>query len=115
MSGDNFRKRVWKPLIEETGVPYINIHGLRHTFATITAKLTDAATLRDLLGHESAAFTMDEYVHPDDDDKRQAVWTRHRRRLPGRTSAGDCIARTARWRNTTRKRASGWRWEDRKS
>mgnify|MGYP001179502167 CR=1 FL=1 len=73
MSGDNFRKRVWKPLIEEAGVPYINIHGLRHTFATITAKLTDAATLRDLLGHESAAFTMDEYVHPDDDDKRQAV------------------------------------------
>ncbi len=73
MSGDNFRRRVWRPLVEESGLPYINIHGLRHTFATITAKLTDAATLRDLLGHESAAFTMDEYVHPDDDDKRQAV------------------------------------------
>lgn len=73
MSGDNFRKRVWVKLIEEAGLPYINIHGLRHTFATITAKITDAATLRDLLGHESASFTMDEYVHPDDADKRRAV------------------------------------------
>lgn len=69
----NFRDRVWVPLLGRLELPYINIHGLRHTFGTITAKLTDVATLRDLMGHHSAAFTIDEYVTRNTDDLRNAM------------------------------------------
>src|SRR5690606_23953726 len=74
MFNKNFRDRVWVPLLEELGLPYINLHGLRHTFGTILGTSgVDPAKIRDLLGHHSSAFTMDEYVTPDDDDLREAV------------------------------------------
>lgn len=84
ISKSNWRNRVWVPLLERLGLPYINIHGLRHTFGTLLAQDgTDPSTIRDLMGHHSAAFTMDEYVHSDEDVRRRAV-SSFARRVSGR-------------------------------
>lgn len=77
----NVRKRIWIPTLEEVNarrnghpeLPYINLHGFRHTFGTIGAKVMDVAALRDIMGHYSAAFTQDEYVTHNLDHLRSAV------------------------------------------
>lgn len=79
----NFRNRVWVPLQEQfnaeivrTGeppLPYLNPHGLRHTLGTILARSGEIKTGADILGHHSTAFFMDQYVHPDLDDRRRAL------------------------------------------
>lgn len=80
----NFYRRVWVPLIEETnrrakaaGLPevrYINVHGLRHTFATfLLSHGADPKAVSEMLGHHSVAFTMDEYHSPDESVHRQAI------------------------------------------
>ena len=51
-------------LCEKAGVPYIPIHGMRHTNGTaLLASGVDLKTVQARLGHQSASFTMQEYVH----------------------------------------------------
>lgn len=70
----NFYRDVWKPLIQTAGVPYINPHGLRHTFAThLIGAGVDPTIVRDMLGHSTVAFTLQEYNTPDQDDQRKAL------------------------------------------
>lgn len=79
----NLRQRVWIPTLDEINawarahkmpeLPYINLHGFRHTFGTIGAKVMDVAALRDIMGHHSAAFTQDEYVTHNLEHLRSAV------------------------------------------
>src|SRR5690606_9814867 len=80
----NFYRRVWAPLIEETnkrarengrpGVRYINVHGLRHTFATfLLSNGADPKAVSEMLGHHSVAFTMDEYHSPNEEVHRAAI------------------------------------------
>ena len=48
----------------------INVHGLRHTFATRALESgMNVKTLSMILGHANSAFTMDVYCHPSDDLK----------------------------------------------
>ncbi len=47
------------------GIPHINYHALRHTFATRCVEAGfDIKALSEILGHASASTTMEIYVHP---------------------------------------------------
>lgn len=70
----NFYRDVWKPILSDLNLPYINIHGLRHTFAThLIGSGVDPTIVRDLLGHSTVAFTLQEYNTPDQSDQRKAL------------------------------------------
>lgn len=84
MHRQNFYSRVWRPLHEEANrrseknglppLPYINVHGLRHTFATVLLSGgADAKAVSEMLGHHSVAFTLDEYHSPDESIHRAAI------------------------------------------
>ena len=52
----------------------IKFHGLRHTFAsTLIENNVDVKTTSVILGHADVSTTMNIYVHPSDDAKRNAV------------------------------------------
>jgi integrase len=58
-------------LCEQSGVPVVTMHGLRHSGATWQLALgVDAKLISQRLGHASVTFTLDTYVHPSDDDQR---------------------------------------------
>lgn len=53
-------------------INYINFHALRHTFATRCIEVGfDMKSLSEILGHSSTTITMNRYVHPSIDLKRQ--------------------------------------------
>ena len=50
-----------------SGVEKINLHGFRHSHATMLASLTtDIKSISDRLGHESVDVTLNEYIHSND-------------------------------------------------
>ena len=58
--------------LERCGISYANYHALRHTFATRCVELGfDVKCLSELLGHSTVSMTMDRYVHPTLDHKRE--------------------------------------------
>jgi integrase len=81
----NFYRRVWKPATEAIGRPYIGVHVLRHTCASLLiAQGAPIKAIQAQLGHRSAELTLDRYGHlyPDQvaalasrlDDARAAVF-----------------------------------------
>ena len=61
----------FKRTLKECGVADANYHALRHTFATRCVELGfDVKSLSEILGHSSVGITMDRYVHPSLDMKR---------------------------------------------
>lgn len=63
-----------KPLLEEAGLPSIRFHDLRHTFATLTLQNgMDVKTLSAMLGHVSAATTLEIYTHSTSDMQHAAA------------------------------------------
>lgn len=61
---ENFRKRVWLPAVERAGLAPLRIHDLRHTCASLAiAAGADVKVLQRMLGHASAALTLDRYGH----------------------------------------------------
>lgn len=58
----------------EAGVRRIKFHGLRHTFATtLLENKVDIKTTSEILGHSDVSITMNTYMHPSDEMKRNAV------------------------------------------
>ena len=58
--------------LERCGISYANYHALRHTFATRCVELGfDVKCLSELLGHATVTMTMDRYVHPTLEHKRE--------------------------------------------
>lgn len=57
--------RIHKNLLKKAGIDErVRFHDLRHTFSTIALQSgVDAKTLSGMLGHYSAAFTLDTYTH----------------------------------------------------
>lgn len=52
----------------------IKFHGLRHTFASILIEnKVDVKTVSSILGHSDISTTMNVYVHPTEDMKRDAI------------------------------------------
>ena len=61
---ENFRKRVWQPATVAAGVDPLRVHDLRHTCASLAiAAGADVKVLQRMLGHASAALTLDRYGH----------------------------------------------------
>ena len=66
--------RQLKKILQETGLPEIRFHDLRHTFAThALASGVDAKTLSGILGHTKASFTLDTYTHTTVDMQKRAA------------------------------------------
>lgn len=58
----NFRHRVWQPAVRKAGFTGLRVHDLRHTCASLAiAAGADVKVLQDVLGHASAAMTLDHY------------------------------------------------------
>lgn len=63
-------QRDFKLLLKRKGLREINVHGLRHTFATRALESgMNIKTLSQILGHSSVAFTLDTYAHVTEDLK----------------------------------------------
>jgi integrase len=63
-------------LVKQLGLPHIGLHGLRHSFATSSAKhCGDIRSLQGILGHSSYAVTANIYLHPDHDMLSRAIDT----------------------------------------
>ncbi len=61
----------FRNFIKESGLPLVNFHSLRHTFATqCIAVGFDVKTLSEILGHGSVEITLNRYVHSSLDRKR---------------------------------------------
>ena len=64
LDADNMRARILKPLMEEVGAGWGAFHTLRHTYASLQlASGANVVQLSRALGHHSASFTLDVYVH----------------------------------------------------
>jgi integrase len=71
---DGHLSRRLKPCLKAAGLPEeIDLHTLRHTFASHMVRAgVDLKTVGDLLGHSSVAITAI-YIHPFEERKAQAV------------------------------------------
>jgi integrase len=58
----NFRRRMWVPAVKRAGLAPLRLHDLRHTCASLAAG-ADIKVLQRMLGHSSAALTLDRYGH----------------------------------------------------
>lgn len=64
-------QRRFKNLLRKCGIPDINIHSLRHTFASHWIENGfDSKALSEILGHSSVKITMDIYVHCNMNQKK---------------------------------------------
>ena len=62
----------FKQVLKKCSVKSANYHSLRHTFATRCIELGfDVKSLSEILGHASVNITMNRYVHPSMDLKRE--------------------------------------------
>lgn len=63
-------------LLSQAGIPSYNFHVLRHTFATNCVDSgADIKSLSEMLGHSSVNITLNRYVHPSVQTKRQHLNT----------------------------------------
>ncbi len=61
-------------VLKRAGLPRVRFHDLRHTFATLALQNgVDVKTVSGMLGHYSAGFTLDTYVHVTTSAQRQAA------------------------------------------
>ncbi len=64
----------FKKLLKEAGVAQRNFHVCRHSFATNCIENgMDAKTLSEILGHSDVKITLNRYVHPTMDAKREQM------------------------------------------
>lgn len=64
----------FKAFLKNNGLKNHHIHSLRHTFATRSVERgVDAKTLSEILGHKNVKTTLQLYVHPTMQHKRQVM------------------------------------------
>ncbi|MBQ7478829.1 MAG: site-specific integrase [Selenomonadaceae bacterium] len=64
----------FKAVLDAVGIEDANFHALRHTFATQCVEAdVDVKCLSEILGHSSVSITLDRYVHPTMEWKRQNI------------------------------------------
>ena len=61
----NLRENYWKWLIGQLDLPYMKLHGMRHSCATWLYEMgVPIEVIQDILGHSVPAITKQLYVHP---------------------------------------------------
>lgn len=61
-------------LLDHCGIPQVNYHALRHTFATRCVEAgMDVKSLSEILGHANVGITLNTYVHSSMERKRQQL------------------------------------------
>lgn len=66
-------KKLWKLLIDKD-IPPIKFHGLRHSFATRCIEShCDYKTVSVILGHSNISTTLNLYVHPNYEQKKNVL------------------------------------------
>lgn len=79
-------QRYLKKYAKECNIEDIHFHTLRHTFATRCIEAGfDVKTLSEILGHASISITLDRYVHPSIDLKKENM---------NRLKIMDCVSET---------------------
>ncbi len=64
----------YRRFLQKYGIEYIHFHALRHTFATRCIESgADYKSVSELLGHSTVNMTMNMYVHPQLERKRQCI------------------------------------------
>ncbi|MDB8681688.1 site-specific integrase [[Ruminococcus] gnavus] len=62
----------FKKILKAAGIENANFHALRHTFATRCVELGfDVKSLSEILGHATVNITMNRYVHPTYEMKKE--------------------------------------------
>lgn len=88
----NWRRRAFTPAVTAAGLAPLRIHDLRHTAASLAiAAGADVKAVQRMLGHKSAAMTLDLYGHLFDrrlDDVADALDAAFREVVPGTTADG---------------------------
>ena len=65
----NFKRRTFVPAVDAANIPRVTPHGLRHTAASIAVSAgANVKVVQKMLGHASAAMTLDVYADLFDDD-----------------------------------------------
>ncbi len=65
----NFIQRFWKPTLDRLGLPAVGLHVLRHSAAAALIRSgASPKAVQQILGHQSAAFTLTVYGHIFDMD-----------------------------------------------
>lgn len=66
----------FKKFLKKAGIDDINYHALRHTFATRCVELgIDVKTISELLGHSNVNITLNRYVHPAFESRKNCIET----------------------------------------
>ena len=66
--------RRFKKLVAEAELPWIRLHGTRHTMASIAIQNgTDIATVSERLGHRNTRITAEIYLHGSKESDRTAA------------------------------------------
>jgi len=69
MRNHNFRSRVFVPAAKKIGMPGLTPHDLRHTAASLAVQAgANVKAVQRMLGHASAAMTLDVYAGLFNDD-----------------------------------------------
>lgn len=64
----------YKEVLEKAGLPSFTFHALRHTFATRCVESGfDVKALSEILGHSNVSTTLQRYVHPTIECKREQM------------------------------------------
>jgi integrase len=80
MSADNWRNRVWTPLVEESGFQNLHFHDLRHTHCSLLLEQGwDVGVVAERLGHASTKMTLDVYGHVRETRQAELIKKRHLR------------------------------------
>lgn len=84
----NVRHRVLTPAAKRAGVPWAGFHTLRHTCASLLFEAgKNPKQVQHWLGHHSAAFTLDTYVHLLDEGLGDVAFLDVATRAQGNTGA----------------------------
>jgi integrase len=69
LDNTNFRRNVYSPAVRSVGLDPLTVHDLRHTTASLAVSAgANVKAVQRLLGHESAAVTLNIYAALFDDD-----------------------------------------------
>lgn len=74
LDGSSWRRRIFNKALERSGLRRVNIHSLRHAYASLLIQAGESlAYIRDQLGHHSIKVTVDIYGHLAPEGNKAAV------------------------------------------